>query len=178
MEVKGQNIQAYTFQGQLVFIAEQSECDGIEPISTDGAGHGVYPVEAYQVGIEAILAYDEDYSGASDDGTKIVATECVNPENDQHLVSGFFTLEWAVNDWFTSDYLVTTDKYYDWRSYRSVMIDKLWNEAVDGRIPSDIYDECKNQWNESIAAFNSKHKTDFTAAFDDVIKECGLQIEH
>lgn len=178
MKVKGQNIQVYTFNGQLVFIAEHSGVGGIEPIDIDGAGHGVYPIDAYQVGVDAMLAYDEDYSGASDDGTEIVATECVNPENEQRLVSGFFTVEWAVNDWFTSDYLVTTDKYYDWSSYRSVMIDKLWSEAVDGCITSDMRDECKDQWDESIAAFNAKHKTDFTAPFDDVINECGLQIEH
>lgn len=76
MKVKNQDIQVYTLDGRLVFLADQDNYEGVTPLATDGAGIGAYPIDAYN-GSNVSLTKDEVYSGVSEDGTDIISTECV-----------------------------------------------------------------------------------------------------
>ena len=74
MKVKNQDIQVYTLEGQLVFLANQNDYKE-KPLATDGAGIGAYPIDAYN-GSDVSLTKDDVYSDPSEDGTDIVSAVC------------------------------------------------------------------------------------------------------
>lgn len=176
MKVKNQDIQVYTLEGQLVFLADQDNYEGVKPIAADGAGIGAYPIDAYN-GIDVALAKDDVYSGVSEDGTGIISTECVNPENNQSLIPGFWTRDFAYQDEFERTFITDTDRFYDWTSDFTVMKRKIQGKD-DGRgcISISDYFDLYGEWEKSVEAFNHAHGTDFPAPFDDVLLSSGMQV--
>ena len=176
MKVKNQDIQVYTLEGQLVFLADQDDYEGINPIETDGAGIGAYPIDAYN-GSSVSLAQDDVYSEASEDGTDIVSSECVNPENNQRLIHGFWTRNYAYQDEFERTFITDTDRFYDWTSDFTIMKRKLQDkDDGHGCISISDYFQLYGEWEKSVEAFNHAHGTDFSVPFDDVLLSSGMQV--
>ncbi len=167
----------YSYNGKPVFIAFTDDVAGATPIEESG-NMGVFPVSAYN-GCNVYCTNDDVYGGDESLGEEIVCTECVNPENPQRLIGHFWTKEYAEQDEFERTFITRTDKFYDWTSERTRMIDKIYDKSEEGCISADDYRELKGDWDRSVSEFKETHQYCFRmdAPFDAVMSDadCGIR---
>lgn len=176
MIINNKNIQVYSFNGTLVFLAYTDDMPGVKPLETAG-DIGAYNVNDYN-GCDVCLTTDDIYSGPSEDGAGIITAECVNPGNDQKLVEGWWTEQYNEDDEFEREYLTTTDSHYDWTSERSHMIKQIENASREGMLATDTYASLKAEWDKAVteAARNCSNYTASDAPFDALLNEADVEV--
>lgn len=175
MIIKGKRIKVYKYNDVRVFLAYEDDVKGVKPLDTSG-NIGAYPIECYD-GSTVCCTTEEVYGYEYEDDVEIVCCECVNPENEQTLVSGWWSLEYAIQNEFDRTFLVATDRYYGWRSERSKMIDELYEVSEDNVVPRKVYAELKSEWDENVRQYCKQYSVLYSAPFDELIEEASLQIE-
>lgn len=175
MIIKGKKIKVYNYNDVLVFLAFEDDVKGVKPLDTDG-NIGAYPIECYD-GSTVCCTTEEVYSGEWVDEVEIVCCECVSPENDQSLLIGWWSIDYAINDEFERTFLVTTDRYYDWTSERTKMLEKLSIASVDDVVTREVYTKLKLEWDNMVSRFCQEHVVLFSAPFDELFVESRLLIE-
>lgn len=172
-------MKTYRLNGQLVFLARDYDMPGVKPLDFV-AEIGAYRAEDYN-GCDTMLTTDDIYNGKSIDSVEIVATVCTNPENQQCLAEGWWSLDYAVEDEFEREFLVSTDGYFDWRSERARMKDKIWEFVYDGprngRISVANYCYLKKEWDELVGDFNLENETCFSAPFCNIVEEMRIEVK-
>ena len=168
-------MKTYRFNGQWVFLARTCNVPGVEPLAYIG-DIGAYRRGDYN-GCDALLTTDEDYNGESFDSVDVIHGVCRSPENEQGLVEGWWTLDYAIEDEFKREFLVVTDRYFDWRSKREKMEDEIWERSHKGRISDTDYRYLEKEWDEMVQKFNIKNETYFAAPFDDVLEDTRIKVE-
>lgn len=176
MIIKGKQIKVYKYNDVRVFLAYEDDVKGVKPLDTSG-NIGAYPIECYN-GSTVCCTTEEVYIGDYvDDDLEIACCECVNPENDKRLLIGWWSIDYAIRDEFERIFLVATDRYYDWTSERTKMLEKLCNASDDDVVTREVYTELKLEWDNMVNRFCQEHIVLLSAPFDELIEEVGLQIE-
>lgn len=168
-------MKTYRLNGQNVFLARDYDMPGVKPLDYIG-DIGAYRAEDYN-GCDTMLTTDEAYSGETSDAVEIVATVCTNPENEQCLVEGWWSLDYAVEDEFEREFLVWTDGYFEWRSERERMEDEILGCSRNGRMGVANYCYLKKEWDELVGEFNLKNGTCFTAPFCDIVEDMRIEVK-
>ena len=165
----------YALNGTVVFLADMNDIPGVTPI--DYAGNiGAYALESYN-GCPVRCTTDDAYSEYSGCCT-IISAECVNPENGQRLVEGWWTKEYYSDDFFNREFLTATDKYYDWESFRTRMINRIVNKSHEGVITAEIYSELEEEWDNAVldAVRECANYSASDAPFSALLEEAGVTI--
>lgn len=169
MTINNNNNQVYTLNGTLVFLAYTDDMPNVAPIEVVG-NIGAYSINDYN-GCDVCLTTDDVYSAPSDGGTAIIAANCVNPENGQKLVEGWWTEQYSKEDEFNREYLTTTDSYYDWTSERTRMINRINGASHEGVITADDYTGLKTEWDNAVKEYCSDD-----TVFDALLDEAGVTV--
>lgn len=178
MMIQNTDIQVYTYNGTLVFLADMDDLPNVEPIATDGAGIGAYRLDDYN-GCDVCVTIDDSYSCNSDDGTPIVAEYCTNPENDQTLLCAWWTADYYNNDFFRREFLTTTNNYHRWESARTRMLRQIVNASNDGMLAAADSSRLKAEWDRDIESL-SENCTEYTASdapLGELLQEARVHVE-
>ena len=168
-------MNTYTFNGTEVVILYTDEVTNAQPIYTDG-DKGLYRCEDVPEAI-GLLTEEDDYSGYSGN-CEIVCTECVNPENEQHLLCGFWSKEYADQDRIIRELCTLTDGHYGWTSERESMEGSISSEAEDGEISEEAAHRLRQDWEETVAAY-SPSAADIAMkvpTFDELLESAGVRV--
>lgn len=80
------NVHFYTINGVKVFLADESDMQGVEPYRKNYfTDVNAYRIEDYRVSAEVRETYYESYGGSYDDGLEICIADVVNAENEQYV---------------------------------------------------------------------------------------------
>lgn len=175
MKTTVDNIQTYNLNGTVVYLADMDDVPGVTPIDYVG-NIGAYTVDSYN-GCLVRCTTDDAYSGVSSDcDTAIISAACVNPENDQRLVEGWWTKEYYTDDLFSREYLTTTDNYYDWTSARTRMINRLVDKSREGVITAEAYSALEEEWDNAVldAVRGCANYAASDAPFEALLEEAGI----
>ena len=176
MKATVNNIPTYTLNGTTVYLADMDDVPGVTPIEHIG-NIGAYPIESYN-GCSVLCTTDDSYSCESECGTAIVAGVCVNPDNGQRLVEGWWTVDYYQEDCYKREYITVTDQYYDWISARKQMIDRIEEESHEGIITAGTYNKYKDEWDAAVteAVRGCRYHSAGDASFDDLLEEAYISV--
>lgn len=160
-------MRTYIYNGEKVFLAHEDDMPGVKPIQTDGAGVGCYLVDAYN-GVDVCLATDEAYCGEIGvDDLEIIDTMCVNPENDQHMLTGWWTKDYAEVDEVERELCIRTGRYHGWTSALTCFLRNMRNSRED---QPEIFDEAEwqKEWDAVCDEYTSKVSDDNACDMPDI----------
>ena len=92
--------------------------------------------------------------------------ECVNPENEEHLIEGWWSDVYAVQDEYIRE-LTDKGRLANHTSERDSMIDSIV-EAIENY---DSLDYLKEEWEETVAEYNDPLECDYDVSFAGVVEQ-------
>ena len=168
-------MNVYTFDNQNVVILACSDVPGLRPLETFG-DLGIYLVEDAPEE-EGLLTLDDSYTGYCGK-QEIVCDKCVNPEDDQKLLYGFWTKDYATANLVTRELCIRTTYYHEWTSVRSIMENIISVASKEGEICANYASELRKAWEHTISTYP---ETPFPygcriPTFDDLLEACGVVV--
>ena len=142
-------MNTYLYNGTEVLILFTSESNGAQPLHTCN-DLGLYRTEDVP-GEEGLLTEDDAYSGYNGPA-EIGWTRCVNPENEEHLSEGYWTIDWAQADLAERELCTRTTDRHDWSSYRTKMERRLEYASQAGTLDEAAADKLRHEWEDTSAA--------------------------
>lgn len=160
----------YTYNGNTVIladVADMAQYTDVEPLDTcRGIGAYLATDDVIQLACQHDLCretYDDSYSAYSGN-VEIIDTEVVNVENPQRLTDEWVSKEYALRDEAERELCVTTDRYYDWTSERSKMIDRVSNALTS------TVDALRQEWEHIVNGYEYASDVD-DVDFDSLLQD-------
>lgn len=170
-------MNVYTFDNQNVVILACSDVPQLIPLETCG-DLGIYLVED-ALEEEGLLALDDSYTGYCGK-EEIVCDKCVNPENGQRLLEGFWTKDYATADLVRREICTRTTDHHDWTSERTNMENRIFEASDEGEISANYAAELREEWEHTISTYPSvpfPYYTDIDfPTFEDMLEACGAVV--
>lgn len=169
------NAYTYTFDNQNVIILGCSDVPELIPLEACG-GLGLYLVEDAPEE-DGLLALDECHTGYCGKA-EIVCDKCVNPENGQHLLEGFWTKDYAAADLVNRDLCTRTTERHGWASQRSLMEDIISEASDEGEISANYAAELREAWEKTVSTYPAvPFPYDIEIpTFDDLLEACSVVV--
>lgn len=154
------NEKGYENDGQIVFVPAYDMAESCKDIADEHCC-GTYED-----------SYDE-YGGCM----SIDLHTVVNIENEQCLVCVWVSDEYADSDEYQRELCTETDRYYDWTSERTRMIDNI----IDAMDEEKDLSELENEWCEKVSqykdplGFDYHDKAQFSSVLSDALAASGRE---